>query len=79
MENNQSTLEKVLAQLEGLSYRSADYVLDCAKSKLKDAAFVPKTHSTNQQNDEDFWKALFEKALTAYTTPLPKLEKDTPC
>ena len=52
MDKEKSSLQKILAQLEGLSYRDADYVLVCAREKLKDCSAVHK-YIPNKPESED--------------------------
>lgn len=61
METRQSAIQNVLAQLEGLSYREAEWILECAKSKIKDCSsvqkYIPKVrHESQPAFKGDFFK-----------------------
>ena len=58
MENNSDKpVYKILSQLEGFTYRQAQWILEDAMSKLKDAAqvekYIPKARHQSQLAFED--------------------------
>ena len=55
--HSDSPIQNVLAQIEGLSYRDADWVLVAAREKLKDYSsvqkYIPKVRRESQLEFED--------------------------
>lgn len=81
METRQSAIQNVLAQLEGLSYREAEWILEGAKAKLKDCSkvqkYIPKIRREYQPAfEDDFFKSSENSASSNFDTAVAKLHFD---